>query len=320
MPDYGQRATDREYERVRKRVNEIYRRAYVDIKRKGEDFVEKHKARDAKYRQAVKDGTMSQADYDAWLRGQIFQGKEWAAKKRQMADTLYHADVAAQKIVNDARFDVFAQNANYIGYNLEHTKGINTGFGLYDANAVKRLVKDEPDLLPPKKVNEWKAYKWYNRQVNNAVTQGIIQGESVDKIALRIGKQTNETNMSAMLRNARTSFTGAQNAGRIEGLHQAQELGIKVQKQWIATLDDRTRDTHAELDGQTVDVDEPFVTSEGNEIMYPGDPSADPSEVWNCRCTLVYVYPDYPSGMEQSDRDSNKIKDMGFNDWVKSKK
>ena len=29
------------------------------------------------------------------------------------------------------------------------------------------------------------------------------------------------------------------------------------------------------------------------EIMEPGDPNADPSLVYNCRCTLGYVYPKY---------------------------
>lgn len=88
----------------------------------------------------------------------------------------------------------------------------------------------------------------------------------------------------------RTALTGAQNAGRIEAMHEQQEMGIEVKKKWIATLDDRTRDAHAQLDGQVVDVDEPFRV-DGMEIMEPGDPSAPPELVYNCRCTLGYVYP-----------------------------
>ena len=47
-----------------------------------------------------------------------------------------------------------------------------------------------------------------------------------------------------------------------------------------------TREEHLELDGQEREIDEPFENSLG-EIMYPGDPDADPANVYNCRCTLV---------------------------------
>ena len=294
MPDYGQRATDAEYCRLKSKVNVIYKKAYKEIEQKGLDFAQAHAKREAKLRQAVADGKMTQADFDAWMRGQVFQGEQWAKRKQQMADTLYHADQVAQDIINDSRYSVFAENSNYITKQIKDETGINTSFELYDANSVRRLVKEEPDLLPPQKaVGKDKSYRWYNQQIQTAITQGIIQGEGIGKIANRIGKQTGERNCTAMLRNARTMFTGAQNAGRIEGLHQAQRLGIKVRKQWMATLDSRTRDTHADLDGQIVDVDEPFISKEGNEIMYPGDPTAAPEEVWNCRCTLVCVYPEY---------------------------
>lgn len=320
MPDYGQRATDAEFRRLKAKINDVYRQAYKEIEQKGREFAQGHARREAQMRQMVADGKMTQADFDAWMRGQVFQGEQWQKKKQQMADTLYHADQVAQEMVNDSRFNVFAANANYMGYSLEHDAGIKTNFGLYDADSVRRLVKKEPDLLPPKKaVGKDKSYQWYNRQVQTAITQGIIQGESLDKIAHRIGKQTGETNASAMLRNARTMQTGAQNAGRIEGLHQAQELGIKVKKQWMATLDSHTRDAHADLDGQVAEIDEPF-DSELGPIMYPGDPDADPANVWNCRCSLVYVYPEYPNSMERRDNETGEnVGDMTYKEWVEYK-
>lgn len=297
MPDYGQKATDAEFRRLRAKISDIYEQAHKEIVQKGREFAQAHAKREAKLRQDVAYGKMTQEDFDAWMRGQVFQGEQWAKKKQQMADTLYHADQVAQQMVNDSRFSVFAENANYMEYSLERDTGIDMGFGLYDADTVRRLVVEEPDLLPPKKrVGRDKSYQWYNRQIQTAITQGIIQGESIDKIARRIGKQTGETSMTAMLRNAHTMHTGAQNAGRMEGLHQAQKLGINVRKQWMATLDHHTRDAHADLDGQVQDVDAPFKSSLG-DIMYPGDPTADPANVWNCRCTLVYVYPDHqPTG------------------------
>lgn len=322
MPDYGQKATDAEFRRLRAKISDIYKQAHKEIVQKGREFAQAHAKREAKLRQDVADGKMTQEDFDAWMRGQVFQGEQWAKKKQQMADTLYHADQVAQQMVNDSRFSVFAENANYMEYSLEHDAGIDMGFGLYDADTVRRLVVEEPDLLPPKKrVGKDKSYQWYNRQIQTAITQGIIQGESIDKIAHRIGKQTGETSMTAMLRNAHTMHTGAQNAGRMEGLHQAQKLGIDVQKKWLATLDNHTRDSHRTLDGQVRNVDKPF-DSELGKIMFPGDPTAHPGNVWNCRCTLTYVYPKYPDSMAQR-RDNitgEVIEDMTYREWEQMKR
>jgi len=43
-----------------------------------------------------------------------------------------------------------------------------------------------------------------------------------------------------------------------------------------------TRDTHAALDGKVIPSEEPFVTIDGNHLMYPGDPNGPASEVINC--------------------------------------
>lgn len=70
-------------------------------------------------------------------------------------------------------------------------------------------------------------------------------------------------------------------------------MGIKLKKEWLATLDGRTRHTHAMLDGQTAETDKPFHV-DGYEIMYPGDTSAPGYLVYNCRCTLIAALDDVP--------------------------
>lgn len=292
MPDSAERAVEREYAALKRKVTSVYKQAYKEVADKGKEYTKKHEARAKKYSQMVKDGKMSKADYDAWMQGQVFQGKQWEAKKKQMQDSLYHADLTAQKMIDDSRYRVFAEGANYTTRKIKSDTGIGASFRLYDEQTVKRLVKDKPELLPPGKVGKDKAYKWYSKRIQSSITQGILQGEDITQIAQRIGRQTGQSELSTTLRHARTAFTGAQCAGRMEGLHEAQKMGIRVQKQWLATKDSRTRDAHIDLDGQIVDVDEPF-ESELGPIMYPGDPDADPANVWNCRCTLTYVYPDY---------------------------
>lgn len=315
MQDYATRQTDLAVRRAEWRLSRVYHQAAKDIDDKLKAWEKAHAAREASYRQQLADGKITQQDFDAWLRGQVFQGEQWKARKAQIQQTLLQADRAAAAIVNEGKLGVFATNANYIGYGLEHNAGINTGFALYDEQTVARLVKSDPKLLPPAKVKKDKAYSYYNKLVNTSITQGIIQGEDIGQIAKRIAQTTGESSYKSAVRNARTAYTGAQNAGRIEGLHQAQELGIKVKKQWMATLDNRTRDSHAELDGQIQEVDDPF-ESELGDIMYPGDPTAEPGNTYNCRCTLVYVYPEYPSEMQRRDNETGEnVGDMTYREW-----
>lgn len=315
------RRTDLAVLRTEARLRTIYKQASKEITEKMQAWQKGHEKRDKMYRKMVKDGKMTKDDYDAWMRGQVFQGEQWAARKAQIDNVLYNAENAAAKIVNEGRIGVFTQNANRIGYELEHSGGVNIGFTLYDEATVSRLLKDNPRMLPPAKVQKPKAYSYYNRLVNNCVTQGIIQGESIDQIADRIVTKTGEASYSSAVRNARTSMTGAQNAGRIEGLHQAQELGVKVQKQWLATLDSHTRDAHRDLDGQIRDIDEPFEVN-GLKIDYPGDPNADPSLSYNCRCSLTYKYPEYPDeATQRRDGETGElIEDMTYREWEQMKK
>lgn len=66
-------------------------------------------------------------------------------------------------------------------------------------------------------------------------------------------------------------------------------MGIEILKEWVATLDERTRDSHRDLDGERVPQDKPF----SNGLMYPADRNGEAGEVFNCRCTMVAVLPQY---------------------------
>ncbi len=68
-----------------------------------------------------------------------------------------------------------------------------------------------------------------------------------------------------------------------DALKKAKDNGADVVKQWDATLDKRTRPSHARVDGEIRELDEPF----SNGLMKPGDPNGRAAEVINCRCQLL---------------------------------
>jgi hypothetical protein len=88
---------------------------------------------------------------------------------------------------------------------------------------------------------------------------------------------------------ARTESHSGANAGSLES---AIESDVVLEKEWIFTEDERTRDgVDSEFDHTDVDnvkVDEPFIVS-GEELMHPGDPSGSAGNIINCRCAIGYV-------------------------------
>lgn len=319
--DQGSRWTDRYIKMLEGRITETYAEAQRDIEAKIEDFERKFEAKNNIHKQDVKSGKWTQEQYDSWLAGQAFQSRQWQIKRDQIIQTMANANQIATKIANEQRGNVFVENSNYQAFLLESGAGVNFGFGLYDSSAVAKLIRNyDGQILPMWKVDEPKDYIWNTRVVNNAITQGIIQGEGLEKIAKRLSDGLVTKNRNKMLTFARTGMTQAQNAGRVQRLDEAEKMGIKVHKEWVATLDERTRTAHQILDGKKVPINKPFKV-DNYEINYPGDPTAHPSMIYNCRCTLVGDLDDYPSEFKRYDNINGRpIEGMTYTEWKNAKK
>ena len=81
-----------------------------------------------------------------------------------------------------------------------------------------------------------------------------MQGSSIPGIANALMTAIPGMELTSAVRAARTAMTGAQNAGRMDSYAAAQRMGIKLQKRWLATLDNRTRHEHRKLDGQVMKI------------------------------------------------------------------
>lgn len=292
MPDHIDRYTDQQEAAYARKIADTYKQAAQEVRRQITEFTAKHKAKAAKLLQKVNAGEISMADYQAWLQGQVFIGKQWQDKLDDIVRVYTDADEKARQLMRGTVRDVFTESANFAAYQLEGRLGAAVDFHLYDASTVDQLMRTNPQMLPEWKINEKKDYTWNEERVRSTLTRAIIQGKPIPDIADELGQQLATSNGDKMVLFARTAMTGAQNAGRIERLHDTQQMGIRVKKKWLAAHDARVRDTHAYLDGQERDVDEDFVVGDMH-IAYPGDPLAPPELVYNCRCTMIYVYPEH---------------------------
>lgn len=301
MQDPGQEAADQAVGELEKRLRKTYKQAKDEITKKLAEWSKEYAAKDAEMQAKVASGEITQDEYQSWQQGQALAGKLWRQKLDQVSGVLLEANQQAMEIINKQKMGVFAENANFQSYQLTQDTKMDLSFAVYDVDAVAKLIKDQPELLPRKQVNGKKDKAWNQTKMANIAAQAIIQGESIPQIARRISTETASDNMKAMVRYARTAMTSAQNAGRMETLHRAKGMGIQCKKVWLATLDRRTRDSHRNLDGQVRDIDEPF-DSDFGKIMFPGDPEGHPGDVYNCRCTLTYQYEDYPVDPSTNDR------------------
>lgn len=226
-------------------------------------------------------GEITDAEYFCWRTGQIMTRKHWEQMRDQLAADLVHSHQLADSVVNGYLPEVYAQNHNYETYQIEHDLQMSTSYTLYNREAVERLLRDDPDLLPQPKVNIPKTERWNKQHIQSSVFQGILQGESMDKIARRM-QNVCGMDARAAIRNARTATTGAENAGRLDSMNRAIGLGVRLKKMWLAIRDQRTRDSHILLDGELREVDEKF----SNGCMHPGDPHGRLEEIYNCRCAM----------------------------------
>ena len=153
MRDEGERFANSEYKKTLDELRKIYEIAARDIDMKLASWEHAHAARVEKYRLMVETGELSQADYEGWMRGQIFQHKQWLAKKQQIAQLMMDADAEALRIINEGRIRVFAENATFMGYQLEQKMKANYGFGVYDQRTVRMMIRENPKFLPPSQLH-----------------------------------------------------------------------------------------------------------------------------------------------------------------------
>ena len=250
-PDRAHQWTDEELERLERRISRVYREAWDDLEKTVIDYFNRFVVRDEEMRKLI--GTeingkvWTEHDYELWRLNQIGRGERFGDLAVKVAERYTKANEVALAYVNDTTPGIYTLNRNYAAYTIEKVAG-NVGFTLWDESTVRRLIVEEPDLMPyyPKKkaLKRGIDLKWGKKQITKSVTSGLLQGKSVGKIAKDLQARVTEMNRASAVRAARTAVTGAQNGGRMDSYKAASDMGIKVRKRWVATKDGRTRHAH----------------------------------------------------------------------------
>lgn len=125
--------------------------------------------------------------------------------------------------------------------------------------------------------------------IRQVFTEAYTAGLSIDEIV----KQLEGTELSRVRSRliARTETVTAANKG---ALFVAKDTGLLLNKIWLATSDKRTRDDHAEVNGNKIGRDDYFNVG-GFDMLVPGDRGGHDGklpvpakELCNCRCTTTF--------------------------------
>lgn len=288
MTYYSSDKTDQILAELESKITQVYREANKELTQKAQDYFDRFKVRYQKEYEAYQNGAYTKVEFNAWVKAQVMRGKRWTTLRDNAAERITNANTVAASYINDSTPSIWSLNYNYEGYRAEN-EVVGISFDICDEQTVKRLIKDNPSVLPTlpqeKAIGIPKDQLWNQQKLTQSVASAIIQGKSISKLADSFQNVTNMNRVSA-IRNARTAFTSAQNGGRQESYNSLADMGVNVQKRWVATLDGATRESHMRVDGEVVDYKDTF----SNGLEYPADPSGPPAEVYNCRCTMEAVF------------------------------
>ena len=304
MPNYSDKATEAELQALEKKLQNEYRVAYAELNKKAEDYFSLFQDRYEKEYAAYQAGKYTDSEFKLWYQNQVGRGKRWEQLRDSMAQKITETNTIASAYINNVTPAVYATNANYAAFQVSNCYGL-ASFDVVNEQAVRNLMTEDGNFTEFRvtSINPKRDYAWNSQKIQQALTQGIMQGKDINSIANSFLSVMGRNKNSA-IRNARTAVTSAQNGGRLSTMNKAAEMGLKVQKQWVSAHDGRVRDSHAHLDGQIRDIDKKF----GNGLMCPGDSKGAPGEVYNCRCAIITILPDYEDNTSTDD----------YKEWLKA--
>lgn len=146
-------------------------------------------------------------------------------------------------------------------------------------------------------------------KINGMTLQATTEGWSMPDLAAQVerilGEDDQEAWRNRAMTIARTEALAAYNGGKFASFAAiARSVPGPWEKQWLATHDHRTRETHTKDgggDGQRVPLFEPFRLGETQApVMFPGDPAGPAHEIINCRCSMLLLEPG--ESVDMSDR------------------
>lgn len=216
-----------------------------------------------------------------------FSGVQWDFAVRQIAQTLYTADLKAVKAINDQLAEAYAEGSNVTLYQVERQLGHKIGVLPYTSAVVSALVEAGVLSLNAKSLNRVKDEKWGKTKLYGAVRVAAgIDGLQFDNLASFIARRVVNGMKKSMDDAAQVVVSGSYDDGVYKAGVEVQDAGINIDKTWLSIVDANVRDSHRHLNNTTMPINVPFQSFHG-PIRFPHDPNAALEEICGCRCRMA---------------------------------
>lgn len=228
----------------------------------------------------LEDDDPEKAKIKSMIQSKIYQKQYQEQLRKQVDGILKRMDVAEFTNITDYLETCYTDA--FLGSIFDaHGQGVPI-ISPIDQEAMVRAIQLESKISKGLYTKLGEDVNLLKKKITAEVSRGISTGMTYKQVAKQLENQT-RIGFNRAVRIARTEGHRIQCTSTMDAMESAKENGCDVVKQWDATLDARTRDSHAKLDGEVRDLDKRF----SNGLMYPGDPNGTAAEVINCRCALL---------------------------------
>lgn len=265
-------------EAVIKRLKTVYKQSLEDVTKKSQKLYDEIETLTAEL-DFIEDEEEREIQKSK-IRSKVYQKKYQDSLKKQVGDVLDKMQEENFQNVSDYLNTCYEEAFAGTLYDLQG-QGIPLAFPI-DQEAMVRAVQTDSKISQGLYSRLGEDTSLLKRKITAQVSRGIATGMSFKQVAQQLSGYTN-IGFNNAVRIARTEGHRIQCQSTMDACHKAKDRGADVVKMWDSTLDAKTRDSHAKVDGEIKELDEKF----SNGLMFPGDPSGGAAEVVNCRCALL---------------------------------
>lgn len=235
------------------------------------------------YAKALADvkGRIKELSSDGLTQSKIYQLQYQETLERQLQAIIDLLSSDNIQSINDYLIKTYEDG--FIGtlYNMQN-EGVPFVMAINQDAVVKSISKKTDDFQLSKTM--YKNAEELKKTLKSEITRGISRGASYSIISKKIASHS-EADLKKAYRIVRTEGGRVQSEAKFECMQRAKANGADVVKEWDSTIDKRTRQSHAELDGQIQELENPFVTN-GHKAMYPHNFGIAEEDI-NCRCVVL---------------------------------
>ena len=284
MADKEHILTDKKLEEMEKHLSAIYSASQRKIQSKMLEFAKSIEPETSELLKAIKEAKTETEEKSAknaylqYFKKEDVKSKAFKDLSSQIALDLFNTNTEASAYINSQTPEIYALNYNWINEQL--AKDIPD----FVSQQITPKDADEYGDLTKQTVSKSKDTKWNENNLKKSIVVGASLSMERDRIMERGAKITIQKNLNSAIMHCNGMGTDAETRARLDGMFRAEDMGVDIGKVWMATLDNRTRDSHAQLDGNSVGLYDRF----DNGLDRPRDPDGEPAEICNCRCTLQY--------------------------------